>query len=242
MKKLQKLLLFAIFSIGICGTVNAQVTHDAEQDPVVVGGNFTYTVPEDPNHNWTWEVLDNLGADADTDDYALIDVTPAVGYSKNITWKTAGTFYVRVTAEHKTTLCTNDFVIKVDVANNDYVVAFNAGTENVYCADDANIASGMEITLDVTLGGTAPATSYYGMEVQYKVGTNDYTATIGTDNKFTIPGMDVVNPVTPAFTSVTVTIVQIKDANGVIFTPDADADKLVITVHPIPAKPTITIL
>lgn len=243
MKKLQKLLLLAIFSIGIIGNAMAQApTPDGNQTGVIAGGNFTYTVPNVADHTWTWEVLDNLGDPALAANYTMADVSPAVGYSKNITWNNSGTYYVRVTAEHETTHCTNDYVIEVIVSDNDYVVAFNAGTETVYCADDANIASGMEITLDVTLGGSAPADTYYDMEVQYKVGTNDYTATISDDNKFTIPGMNVGDPVSPDFTSVTVTIVQVTDTNGVIFTPAADADELVITIHPIPAKPTISIL
>ncbi|WP_421920562.1 hypothetical protein [Marinifilum sp.] len=241
MKKLQKLLLLAIFSIGIMGTVSAQITPDDTQDGVVAGGNFTYSVPNVADHSWTWEVIDNAGAAVDAADYTMVDVSPAVGYSKNVTWNTNGTFFLRVTAQNNTTSCTNDYVIQVNVSSNDYEVAFNAGTENVYCADDANIASGMEITLDVILAGAAPDAAYYDMEVQYKVdGGTTQTTTIGADNKFTIPSMDVVDPVNPAFTSVLVTIVQVTDTNGVVFTPASDKEDLTITIHPIPAKPTIT--
>lgn len=240
MKKLQKLLLLAVFSIGILGTAQAQITPDATQDGVVAGGNFTYTVPDVANHSWTWEVLDNTGTAAALGDYTLIDVSPAVGYKKNITWNANGTFYVRVTAQNKTTLCTNNYVIQVNVASNDYTVAFNAGTEDVYCADDANITSGMEVTLDVTLGGAAPDASYYDMTVHYQVDGTDHTASIGTDNKFNIPGMNIGNPVTPNFTSVVVKIVKVVDTNGVEFTPTAGNESLTITIHAIPAKPTIT--
>ncbi|GAB7086446.1 hypothetical protein [Marinifilum fragile] len=240
MKKLQKLLFLAVFSIGIMGTVNAQITPDKVQNGVVAGGNFTYTVPEVADHSWTWEVLDNTGAAVDPGNYSLVDVSPAVGYKKNITWNANGTFYVRVTAQNKTTSCTNDYVIQVNVASNDYTVAFNAGTEDVYCADDANIASGMEVTLDIKLASNPAAAEYYDMTVHYQVDGADHTATIGTDNKFTIPTMDVVDPVNPAFTSVIVKIVKVVDANGVEFTPTAGNESLTITIHAIPAKPTIT--
>jgi len=245
MKKIQRLLLALFFIFGVFANANAQApTPDATQTGVVVGGNFTYSVPEVADHTWTWEVLDNTGAAATpgaAGDYVLADVSPAVGYSKNITWNTNGTFYVRVTAENSTTLCTNNYVIQVDVITNDYTVAFNAGTEDIYCADDANITSGMEITLDIELASAPAAAEYYDMEVQYKIDNGPIqTGTIRADNKFNIPGMNVVDPVNPAFTSVLVTIVQVTDKNGVIITPAAGAEDLTITINAIPSKPTIT--
>lgn len=239
MKKLQKLLLLAIFSIGILGSAKAQIpTVDATQTGVVAGGTYTYTVPNTTGQSWTWTVINSTGTiiDGTGGEFAMVNVQ---NYEKEITWNTNGTFYVLVETTIDATSCTNQYAIQVDVASNDYTVAFNAGTEKVYCADDANIASGMEITLDITLGGVAPASTYYDMEVQFKVdGGTTQTATIGTDNKFNIPGITIADPVAPAMANVTVTIVQVKDKNGVVFNPAVP--DYVITIHPIPAKPTIT--
>lgn len=241
MKKLQKLLLLAIFSIGIMGTVHAQVpTVDATQTGVVAGGKYTYTVPNTAGQSWTWTVINSAGTiiDGTGGEFAMLDVE---NYEKEITWNTNGTFYVLVETTIDATGCTNQYAIQVDVASNDYTVAFNAGTTKVYCADDPNIASGLEMTLDVTLAGGAPDAAYYDMEVQFQVdGGATQTATIGTDNKFNIPAITIADPVSPAMASITVTIVKVTDKNGVEFTPlAADAD-YVITINPIPAKPTIS--
>ena len=239
MKKLQKLLLVLCFIIGILSNTYAQVPiPDATQTGVVAGGSYTYTVPNPAEQSWTWTVINSAGTVITPGaDYAMVDVQD---YEKKITWNTNGTYYIKVVTTNTTTFCTNEYAIQVDVASNDYAVAFNTSTEDTYCADDANIAAGMEITLDITLGGSAPAATYYGMEVQYTVDSGaTQTATIGTDNKFNIPTMDVVDPVSPAFTSVTVTIVQVKDINGVTFTPLAANADYVITVNPTPAKPVI---
>ena len=240
MKNLQKFLLLAIFSIGIFGSAKAQVpTPDATQTGVIAGGTYTYTVPNTAGQSWSWEIINSVGTViAPGADYALVDVHD---YEKSITWNTNGTFYIKVVTTIDATGCTNEYAIQVDVSTNDYVVAFNAGTVNVYCADDANIASGMEITLDVTLGGSAPAATYYDMEVQYQVdGGVTETATIGTDNKFNIPGITIADPVAPAMANVTVTIVKVTDKYGVEFTPTAGNEDFVITINPIPAKPTIS--
>ncbi|RUT78482.1 hypothetical protein [Ancylomarina longa] len=241
MKKLQKLLLVLCFTIGMLSNTYAQVpTPDATQTGVVAGGSFTYTVPNTAGQSWTWSVINSTGTviDGTGGEFALVDVQD---YEKKITWNTNGTFYIKVVTTNTTTLCTNEYAIQVDVSSNDYTVAYNAGTQIEYCADDANIASGMEITLDVTLAGSAPAATYYGMEVQYKVDSGaTQTATIGTDNKFNIPGITIADAVNPGFTTVTVTLVQVKDKNGVIFNPTSGAEDIVITVNPIPAKPIIT--
>tara|TARA_R110001583_G_scaffold6427_3_gene32558 strand:- start:9376 stop:10104 length:729 start_codon:yes stop_codon:yes gene_type:complete len=241
MKKLQKLLLLAFFSIGIYGTTYAQVpTVDDTQTGVVAGGKYTYTVPNPAGQTWVWTVINSAGTiiDGTGGEFTLTDVQD---YQKEITWTANGTFYVLVETTTTSTSCTNQYAIQVDVATNDYAVIFDAGTVNVYCADDANIASGMEITLDVTLAGGAPAATYYDMEVQFKIdGGAIQTATIGTGNKFNIPGIVIADPVTPGFANVTVTIVQVKDKNGVIFNPLAINEDYVITINPIPAKPTIS--
>lgn len=246
MKKLQKFLLLAIFSIGLFQIANAQVPSpiDATQTGVVAGGTYTYTVPNTSGQSWTWTVIDKDGniIDGTGGEYAMVDVK---NYEKKITWNNNGTFYVLVETTIDLTTCTNQYAIQVEVATNDYTVAYNAGTTAIYCADDANIASGMEITLDITQGGSgnAPDAAYYDMEVQYQVdGGAIQTATIGTDNKFNIPGITIADFVNPTFTKVTVTIVQVKDKNGVVFNPVSDAEDFEITVNPIPAKPTITIL
>ncbi|NOU60996.1 hypothetical protein [Marinifilum caeruleilacunae] len=241
MKKLQKLLLLAIFSIGIFGTAKAQVpTVDATQNGVVAGGKYTYTVPNTAGQSWTWTIIDNTGAilDGTGGEYAMVDVED---YEKEITWNTNGTFYVLVETTIDLTGCTNQYAIQVNVASNDYTVAFNAGTTKVYCADDANIASGLEMTLDITLAGGAPAAAYYDMEVQFQVdGGATQTATIGADHKFNIPGITIADPVAPAMANITVTIVKVTDKNGVEFTPLAADQDLVIAINPIPAKPTIS--
>lgn len=241
MKKLQKLLLALCFTIGLFGSSFAQTpTPDATQSGVIVGGTYTYTVPNVGGQSWAWTVINSTGTiiDGTGGEFALTDVS---GYEKSITWNAVGTFYVKVVTTIDATGCTNEYAIKVDVATNDYTVAFNAGTEKVYCADDANIASGMEITLDVTLNSATPATSYYDMTVHYQVdGGTTQLATIGTDNKFNIPGIAIADPVVPGVTSVTVTVLKVVDKFGVEFSPASGNENFVITIHPIPAKPTIS--
>ncbi|MBN2596063.1 MAG: hypothetical protein JXR82_04680 [Marinifilaceae bacterium] len=238
MKKLLKFLLVLCFTIGLFGNAYAQVptTIDATQTGVIADGTYTYTVPNTTGQSWTWTVINSVGTIiAPGADYAMVNVAD---YEKSITWKTSGTFYVLVEAKIDLTGCTNQYAIQVDVATNDYVVAFNAATEKTYCADDANITSGMEITLDITLAGATPAVAYYDMTVHYQVdGGSTELATIGVGHKFNIPGMTIADPVSPAFTSVTVTILKVVDKNGVEFSP-AVAD-YVITINPIPGKPTI---
>lgn len=241
MKKLQKLLLALCFTIGLAGNSFAQVPiPDATQTGVVADGTYTYTVPNTAGQSWVWAVINDAGVviDGTGGAFSLTDVSE---YEKTITWNTQGTFYVKVVTTTTATSCTNEYVIQVDVADNDYVVAFNVGTENVYCADDANIASGMEITLDVTLAGAVPAATYYGMTVHYQVdGGTTELATIGIDNKFNIPGTTITDPVVPGFTSVTVTVLKVVDKNGVEFNPASGSESFVITINPIPAKPTIS--
>lgn len=239
MKKLQKLLLLAFFSIGICGTTYAQIpTVDDTQTGVVAGGKYTYTVPNTADQSWTWTVINSTGTiiDGTGGEFALTDVQD---YQKEITWTANGTFYVLVETTIDLTGCINQYAIQVDVATNDYTVAFNTGTEKIYCADDANIGTGMEITLDVSLNSGVPAPAYYDMIVHYQVdgGTNEL-ATIGVDNKFNIPGIVIADPVSPGIASVTVTVLKVVDKNGVEFSP-ATSD-FVITINPIPAKPTIS--
>ena len=240
MKNLQRLILLAIFSLSFLGNTYAQVPAiDATQTGVVADGTYTYTVPNTADQSLAWTVINSTGTiiDGTGGEFAMVDVHD---YEKNITWNIAGTFYVLVETTIDLTGCTNQYAIQVVVSANDYVVAFNTTTtESVYCADDANITSGMEITLDVTLAGAAPAAAYYDMTVHYQVdGGATELATIGAGHKFNIPGMTIADPVSPTFTSVTVTILKVVDKNGVEFTP-AVAD-YIITINPIPGKPTIT--
>jgi len=241
MKKLQKILLFTFFSIGIYGTTYAQVpTVDNTQTGVVAGGKYTYTVPNTAGQTWTWTVIDNGGTiiDGTGGEFTMNSLQD---YQKEITWTANGTFYVLVETTTTLTSCTNQYAIQVDVATNDYAVIFDAGTVDTYCADDANIASGMEITLGVTLASAAPNATYYNMEVQFKIDDGAIqTATIGTDNKFNIPTMAVGDPVSPNFASVKVTILQVKDIYGVVINPTAGNEDFIITINPIPAKPTIS--
>jgi len=214
---------------------------DATQTGVVADGTYTYTVPNTGGQSWTWSVINSLGTviDGTGGEFAMTNVED---YKKEITWNVNGTFYVLVETSITATGCTNQYAIQVDVATNDYAVVFEAGTQNIYCADDAKIAAGMEIVLDVKLAGGVPAATYYDMEVQYTVDDGEIqTATILSGaNKFNIPGITIADPVTPGFATVKVTIVQVKDINGVIFNPAAGAEDYIITINPIPAKPEIT--
>lgn len=249
MKKLKCFILGLTLTIGFISSGHAQAPTPLKvQTGVVAGGTYTYTVPNPSGITWTWTVMDDKGTviDGTGGEFVLEDVDPTspLGYTKNITWKDQGTFYVSVVAENTTTHCTNDYVIQVDVSTNDYEVAYNTTTtKTTYCADDPNIESGLEISLDLTLGSGAakkkPADVYYDMTVYYKI--NDGTtklATLSNTNKFNIDGIPVANAVTPGFTTVKVTIEKIVDSKGVEFSPAAD--ELIITVNPIPATPEIT--
>jgi len=244
MKNLQSLLLAFCMTIGFVSTTYAEIPPvDAIQDGVVADGTYTYTVPNTTGQSWTWTVIDKDGGIIDGTDgeFDLVDVTPGtpLGYTKNITWNQNGTFYVLVETTIDLTGCTNQYAIQVNVAANDYVVAFNTATVNTYCADDARIASGMEITLDVSLAGIAPAAAYYDMTAHYQVdGGTTQLATIGVNNKFNIPAIVIADAVNPAMTSVTVKLLKLVDTNGVEFSPATE--DFVITINPIPAKPEIT--
>ncbi|WP_372752700.1 hypothetical protein [Labilibaculum sp.] len=243
MKNLLKSLLVMCFTIGLFSSSYAQApTADNTQTGVVAGGTYTYTIPTTTGETPAWTVLDDSGAElvSGAGDFDLSSVSD---FEKSITWNTQGTFYVKVITTDDATLCTNQYVIQVDVATNDYVVAFNTtATVSVYCADDANIASGMEITLDVTLGGTTPDATYYDMEVQYQIdsGSTELATIVSGSNAFNIPAITIADAVNPGFTSVTVTILKVTDSKGVEFTPASGDENFVITVNPIPAIPTIT--
>lgn len=249
MKKLKCFILGLTLTIGFISNGHAQAPTPLKvQTGVVAGGTYTYTVPNPSGITWTWAVMDDKGTviDGTGGEFVLEDVDPTspLGYTKNITWNDQGTFYVSVVAENTTTHCTNDYVIQVDVATNDYTVAYNnAATVTTYCADDPNITTGLEVSLDVTLGAAKakPADVYYDMTVHYQI--NDGTtkiATLSNTNKFNIEGIPVADPVTPGFTSVKITIEKIVDSKGVEFSPAAGTEDLIITVNPIPAKPEIT--
>lgn len=245
MKNLLKSLLVMCFSIGLFSSSYAQApTADNTQTGVVAGGTYTYTIPTTTGETLVWTVFNDAGVEL-TSGAGDFDLTSVSDFEKSITWNTQGTFYVQVVTTSTATTCTNDYVIEVDVATNDYTVAFNStSTESVYCADDANISLGMGITLDIELDSATPADTYYNMTVEYQVdqynsGATQF-ATIGSDNSFTIPGITIADAVNPTFTSVTVTIVKVTDSKGVEFTPASGDEDFVITVNAIPAIPTIT--
>jgi hypothetical protein len=245
MKNMIKSLLVLCFTIGLFGNAFAQApTPDDTQTGVVAGGTYTYTIPTTTDETLVWTVMNDSGVEltSGTGDFDLSDVSD---FEKSITWNTNGTFYVQVVTTSTATSCTNDYVIEVDVATNDYTVAFNStSTESVYCADDANISSGMGITLDIKLDSATPADTYYNMTVEYQVDQYDsgatQFATIGSDNLFTIPGITIADAVNPDFTSITVTIIKVTDSKGVEFTPSSEDENFEITINAIPAVPTIT--
>ncbi|BAX80695.1 hypothetical protein [Labilibaculum antarcticum] len=248
MKNLQRLFLLAIFSFCILGNTFAQLTPDVNQPGVVIGAIHQYDVDEHAGSTYTWSVVDvddnAILASATT--YQFTD--ESIAFSRTIKWNMDGTYYLKAIETITATSCSNFFVIQVDVIGDSYSVQFvstvTPSSNSIYCADDTALGS-PEITLDVKLGATLPADTYYPMNVFYSLdgGTTELSASISNTNMFNLGAVDIGSDKTaPNTTAVTVTLLRIVDKNGVIFTPVAVDKEFGITINPIPGKPTITIL
>lgn len=244
MKNLKHLILGLILTIGFASNGYAQLVADAIQDGVVIGSVHTYDVTNDATRSWDWSVVDiddkPILAGALT--YEIVDAPN--GYTRQIKWNGAGTYYLKVVETITATSCSNYSVVEVKVIGDSYSVQFvsvDTPSNSVYCADDSALGS-PEITLNVQLGSGAPADKYYPMQVYYSLdgGATELDTPITNTNTFNLGAVDIGTDLTaPNTTSLTVTLLRIVDANGVIFNP-ADADKeFTITVNPLPVKPTI---
>lgn len=243
MKKIVKLILTMCFAAALNTNGFAQFAADASQTGVLVGGIHTYTVTDNAGSEWTWAVVDKdeKAVVAADDTYTIVDDTKSS--ERVIKWNGAGIYYIKVVETITATGCNNDFVVEVNVIGDSYTVAFVTAADDankVYCADDAALKS-PEITLDVKLGVDKPDDTYYDMTVYYTLDDGaEKSITLTNTDKFNLEDISSADPVIPTKTSVKVTLLRVVDSNGVIFSP-ADADKdFTITIHPIPAKPTVT--
>jgi len=245
MKNLQYLIFGLFMIIGFVNNGYSQLIPDANQPGVVIGAIHKYDVADHDGSTYTWTVVDvddnPIGESAST--YQITDA--ATANSRTIKWNAQGTYYLKAIETVTATSCSNFFVVEVDVIGDSYSVEFvsiDTPSNKEYCADDAALDS-PEITLDVKLGTDVPADKYYPMNVFYSLdgGTTEIGASITNTNKFNLGAIDIGTDKTdPNTTSVTVTLVRIVDANGVIFNPALGAEEFDITINPIPGKPTIT--
>ena len=248
MKKLQRLLLIAFFSIGIYGNTYAQITEDATQAGVIIGSIHTYNVADHTatGSTYTWSVVD-VNDNPITESISSYEITDAsINFSRTIKWLGSNTYYLKV-VETLSTNCSNFYVVKVDVTGDSYSVQFVSTTvpsNSVYCADDSALGS-PEITLDIKLGTALPADTYYPMNVFYSLdgGITELSASFvdNTKKAFNLGAIDIgADKTAPNTTAVKVTLIRVVDANGVIFNPIAGNEEFDITINPIPGKPTIT--